>query len=394
MSKNSASSQDSSAVTYRWRLSNIVGKVPLQSILLLLVILFLFWAFFFGGTYRFYASILFGLYSLTNSIWISVVLLGVSQTILMIPVRAIRIAKLTHIKDLKQKIEHIESDKKQQSIIKQKFAKGDRTFLFYVFDFTVQFTTFFTIGRLFFTDFYHKKLSSSAIFDFIPYPDYPIKDKIFKIPYPKVAQTVDYGLENALLVIGILLIAYLLLHTLSYIIKLYSKNNSSSKLPQTLHPTSAVFFIILIALAWYFTRNFPSQIKLGLFTGDVSIPNRTLNLITALSTGGIIFWFGFNKIKQKGYRAVQDNLPSDLVDQVQQQMFNQLIKESVLVGIGAYLITNHIPSAFELSIFTLEIISFFSPFTLDKIILKGVKPSTTQPQSAARQSSAESDQDA
>ena len=39
-----------------------------------------------------------------------------------------------------------------------------------------------------------------------------------------------------------------------------------------------------------------------------------------------------------------------------------------------YFITNRIPSAFELSIFTLEIISLAAPLTLDKFILKMKKP--------------------
>ena len=320
--------------------------------------------------YRFYASLLFGLYHLTNSIWISVILLGVSQTILLIPLRVLRVLHLDDISQFKRRVDQIESDEKQQSILKQSFFQGNRIFLFYVFDFVVQLTTFVTIGRLFLTDFYHNKISSSVLFSFIPYPDYPIRDKIFKIPYPRVTQTIDYGLENAILVTSILIIIYLFYHASKFIIKSYSQEKSSLKLPQLVNSISSGLYFIMVIFAWYLVRNFPAQVQVGLFTGDVSIPNRTLNSITALTTFGIIFWFGYNKIKQKGKKAIQDNIPPSVVDEIQQKMFNQLIKEAGLVGLGAYLITRQIPSAFELSIFTLEIITFFSPLTLDKLILR------------------------
>jgi len=50
-------------------------------------------------------------------------------------------------------------------------------------------------------------------------------------------------------------------------------------------------------------------------------------------------------------------------------MFKDSLFTATLVGLGAFFITNQIPSAFELSIFTLEVISLLSPFTLDKAIL-------------------------
>lgn len=367
------------AVSYRWSLSRTLSKIPVKSIILTVGIIFLFWAFLFGGMYQFYASILFGLYFLTHSIWISVVLLGVSQTFLMVPLRMMRVIQMHNISKFKRKVDEIQTDEEQQTLIKQSFTKGNRTFLFYVFDFVVQFTTFFTIGRLFLTDFYHTKLPSDAIFKFIPYPRYPIRDKIFKIPYPKVVQSTDYGLNTALLVVGILIIAYIFFNSLKLIFKKYSKTSSTLKFPR-INPVTSGFYLLVIAFGWYITRNFPTQIQFGLFTGDVSIPNRTLNFITALATFGLIFWFGYNKIQEKGKRAAQDDVSPDLIDKIQQKMFNKLIKDSVLIGLGAFLITNQIPSAFELSIFTLEIISLLSPLTLDKIILKNLSSQQTTSQ--------------
>lgn len=55
--------------------------------------------------------------------------------------------------------------------------------------------------------------------------------------------------------------------------------------------------------------------------------------------------------------------------QTEKDLFSDTIKVAAFVGLGAFFVTNQIPSAFELSIFTLEIISLTSPLTLDRIIL-------------------------
>lgn len=60
-------------------------------------------------------------------------------------------------------------------------------------------------------------------------------------------------------------------------------------------------------------------------------------------------------------------------------MLKDTLKNATLIGLGAYFITNQIPSAFELSIFTLEIISLASPLTLDRIILGSIaKPAVAE----------------
>jgi len=64
-----------------------------------------------------------------------------------------------------------------------------------------------------------------------------------------------------------------------------------------------------------------------------------------------------------------------LDDKTEAEMFKNSLFNSALIGLAAFYITNQIPSAFELSIFTLEIISLISPLTLDKLILNSkIKP--------------------
>ena len=119
-------------------------------------------------------------------------------------------------------------------------------------------------------------------------------------------------------------------------------------------------------------------IKTGIFTGDVSKPNKTLNTVTAIMTFLTLMWFGIQNIIRKGKLAKEKNIDEKTIDQTQRKMFSQSVFDSTLVGLGAFFITNHIPSAFELSIFTLEVISLISPFTLDKAILKLKNKNTNQ----------------
>ena len=72
---------------------------------------------------------------------------------------------------------------------------------------------------------------------------------------------------------------------------------------------------------------------------------------------------------EKEFKAKQD----ENIAKHQKEMFRNTLFNSALIGLGAFFITNLIPSAFELSIFVFEIIAFLSPLTIDRFVLK-IKP--------------------
>ena len=109
-----------------------------------------------------------------------------------------------------------------------------------------------------------------------------------------------------------------------------------------------------------------------IFSGDVSIPNRTLNSITALATFFTLIWTNLPKIGKKVSLAKSAGYATEIVKRTERELLRETFKVATFVGLGAYYITNLIPSAFELSIFTLEIISWTAPLTLDRIILRGI----------------------
>jgi hypothetical protein len=343
--------------------------LPLQSMVAAAIVIFLFYAFFSGLTYQFYASALFLFYSLTNKMWVSVVFLGVFQTLLMIPFRIVRIIKQNNIKEFQKQIGNLHDEGKMQSSIKDNVTRGNFTFLFYLVDFVVQLVSFITIGRLFLTDFYSFRIDPTKLYSFIPYPDYPIQDTFFKIPYPLVRETRDLGWQTVALVWLVLIIIQVVIYLFKSFYRKAVQRGDAKKISDKISKYTSGYLIIALIISAIVIRNFPTSIELGIFSGDVSIPNRQLNTITAIVTFLTILWFGIPKNIRKAKMAEEAGIPTHIIEKTQKVMFKDSLKSASILGLGAYLITNQIPSAFELSIFTLEIISLSSPLTLDKIIL-------------------------
>ena len=367
-------------ITHDNRLSEFFGKdFSWASILAVIVLLFLVYLFLSGKMTRFYASALFSFYALTKHMWVSVILLGAFQTLIMIPLRVFRVRSSNNVKEFQEIIQAHDDPQLSQKQLKRDFHLGNKTFLFYVVDFTIQLLSFMTIGRLFLTDFYSKMLNPQLLYNFVPYPDYPIRAVFFKIPYLAVTETRQFGWQWILIVWLVLLIFQVVVWVVRSARKRHQPESEGPVAPEYSMPLAGkyglgyIFLSLLIAVL--VMNNFPTGVALQVFTGDVSIPNRTLNAVTALTTFGLILWFGYRRIKHKTELAVAEKIPGRVIFEARKQMFKETFQTSILVGLGAYLITNHIPSAFELSIFTFEIIAVFSPFTLDKLILQTVKKS-------------------
>ncbi len=381
--------------------------LPVMSVITAVILIFLVVAFFRGWTFDFYANILFAYYALTKRVWISVVLLGVTQTLIMIPFRMVRVFQSQHIRKFQEKISNLEGESQQIAKVKKTFRTGNLTFLFYLIDFMVQLTLFVSIGRLFLTDFYIQQLDPQTLLNFIPYPEYPLQGLMFKLPYPVITEAKDFGWWA---VLGVWFLI-LLIHILFYIFrrigrslkvrqnqlqavrvtaeevveektdikeakKTEEKNqinkaaskptNSSKQVLSYLGSSTVVLFVV----SYFLVRHFPLSIEFRIFSGDVSQPNSTLNLVTAIVTFLTFFWFGLQDLLRKGRLAEKRGIPEKIISATQKEMFREALFNSALIGLGAYFITNLIPSAFELSIFTFELIAILSPLTIDRFVIK------------------------
>jgi hypothetical protein len=358
------------------------AKIPsLSTIFSTLIIIIIILALLTGETYRFYASALFLFYSLTKRMWISVICLGIFQTILMIPLRIINLLKSAHIKEFQEKLDEIEK-KDQYFVLKKKIRKGERVALFYIVNFLLQTISYFSIGRLFLIDFYTKRLSPKLLYSFVPYPDYPIRERIFRIPYVWFTKTIDLGMDKVLIVWAVLFALQIAVYVAIYIYKKFIKtppqDTPQTKLLRKVGRYTSGYLVLFFFLSWLLIRHLPLGWEFRIFSGDVSIPNRTLNFITAVATFITLVWLNIPKIEKKEKLARAAKIPEEIIFQTQKDMLKETLRNATIVGLGAYYITNYIPAAFELSIFTLEIISWLSPFTLDRIILSTTKNSKSQ----------------
>ena len=350
---------------------------PAISILTILILLLLFYALLSGETYRFYASFLFLFYSWIGRMWLSVICLGAFQTLIMIPFRIVNLRRALHIKEFVQRIEGVKVKKTQRLLLKKNIQEGNVNLLWYLINFTIQTIAYFSLGRLFLTDFYTQALNPKLLYSFVPYPDYPIKDIFFKIPYIKFTQTKDYGLGLVLLV-WLILFVYKI--AVSRFIKYYQKKVVAVKLKgqegkpfvfiKGLVKYSSGSVILFALLAWIIIRHYPVAWQFMIFMGDVSRPNRTLNTITAIMTAFIVIWLDLPKIDHKITLARQKKVSERVIMKTEKNLYRHSFQKAIILGLGAFFITNLIPSAFELSIFTLEIISLISPFTLDRFVLR------------------------
>lgn len=370
MNPENASEQDALSLSPREsKLSSILGFKKASSLLAVVIIVLLFYLLFSGKLFRFYASSLFLFYALTKKMWISVMMLGVFQTLILVPVRVIRVLRQDNIKNFEKKIEELPTGGPRRRQFKDSFKMGNRTLLFYMVDFLVQLFTFLTIGRLFLTDFYSVPLNPDLLYNFVPYPSYPILDTWFKIPYFTVTKTLSLGWQGIFGGSLVILLGYLIFAVVRRITGSWASKDSAAQLPKTVGRYTGISLILVLALTTFIVTHIPVGLSFKIFSGDVSVPNITLNTITAFSTFGLLVWFGIPKIIRQGRKALEAGVPESVVARTQKEMFKETIFSAVFIGLGAFFITNHIPSAFELSVFTLEIISLFSPITLDKAIL-------------------------
>lgn len=373
------------------KLSEMIGLISLRSILASSLLIIILYAFFSGIMTQFYASAVFGFYALTQKMWVSVILLGVFQTIILIPLRIIRVRRSQNIKEFQDQTEDLNHSILQRKKLKQQFSFGNSTFLFYLVDFMIQLTTFLSMGRLFLQDFYSKPLNPNWLYSFIPYPEYPIQHRMFEIPYVVVSKTHNFGLTGVLvllLLFSLVMIGVELFRRWKKI-KNQTKRRLLSQLPVQYVITYAV---IIIVASWILAYHFPIGFDFRIFSGDVAEPNSRLNTVTAIVTFLTLLWFGYKRIERVSDLARQEGVDEDHIDRTEKRLFADSVKSSSLVGLGAYFITNHIPSAFELSIFTLEIISIASPLTLDKLVLRlGKKPPLANEGSATQQAEAAAD---
>ncbi len=352
-----------------------IKSIPIRTTLSIGLIIFLFYALFSGITTKFYASFTFLFYSWTGEMWLSVIALGLFQTILMIPIRAINLRISTNVKEFEERLRKLKNQDEAYLVFKKRFTRGDTSLLFYSIDFLISTVSFFSLGRLFLTDFYNVPLDPKLLYSFAPYPKYPIQGRVFTIPYIWFTKTIDFGMNNVWFVWKLIIFFMAIVAIVRFFyVRRINKKDSKIILPiKNVIKFLNGSYILMFFISWYLIRHFPINWQLKIFSGDVAFQNTTFNFVTATATFITVLWLDIPKILKKSELALKQGISEVIVNQTQMELFGNSFKNALILGLGAFFITNQIPCAFELSVFTLEVISWISPFTLDRLIFMGVK---------------------
>ncbi len=352
------------------------------SILLIFLIVLTVW-FFRGGSFRLYASIFFLIYSVTHQVWISVILMGILQNIAFMPLRIIGSRFHKSLKDFEDELEKDDEPTNQYLLkpdnnqLASKLKEGSLPIVFYIFNFFVNAIAFFSAGRIFLIDFYSDPLKlhkMNLLYKFIPYPDYPLKGINLNVPLFKITQTIAVPwntifwvvLAFILLTSGLRILWRLIRFVFKRSQKILQARIQYNRLLLKIGGFSGVGAIILI----YILRHIPSDFEGFVFIANLSRQNTPMNFVTAIGTFIVTIHGGYKTNSDAAKEALAKKLPKNIVDKVFREKMRQSFKNAVILGLGAFFITNNIPSAFELSVTTFEVMYMIYPYTFGLALKK------------------------
>jgi len=329
--------------------------------------------FFKGGSFRLYASAFFSLYYLTGQIWVSVLLIGLSQNIILLPMRFIGMRLSQSFKDFEEGIEE-SSNEDAYLVFTEKVKKGDLGIVFYILNFVINAIAFLSAGRIFLIDFYTHKLNPALLYKWVPYPDYPLVGTIFRLPFFKITETISVDWKVILFIwLGISLFFAVLKLLWRIFRSLLTHNkkllgmriNYNRLLIQSGGFSGTVLILSIIIL-----RNFPVKFASWLLMANLTRQNTTMNFITAVGTFITTMSAGYTRHNIDMQIARKRGTEEIKLEKVLKDKMKGTFRNALFLGMGAFFITNQIPCAFELSVATFEALYILSPYTFDKILIR------------------------
>jgi len=347
--------------------------MPLGTTILVIFVIWLAIWFFRGGSFRLYASAFFSLYYITGQVWVSVLLIGICQNIVFLPLRFIGMRLSNSFKDFEERMEKTKDDE-AYLVFTEKVKKGDLSIIFYIFNFLVNAVAFLSAGRIFLIDFYSQKLDPSYLYKWVPQPNYPLVGTNFNFPFFKITETMSLSWLTILYIwLGISLF-FAVIKLLWRVFKIFlSKNekilgmriNYNKLMLQT-----GGFSGTILILSIIFLRNIPTQFESWWLVADLTRQNTTMNMITAIGTFLTTIHAGYTRHRIDAEIARKRAVDEKIVNKVFSEKMRGSFRNALILGAGAFLVTNQIPCAFELSVATFEMLYILSPYTFDKILIR------------------------
>ncbi len=363
------------------KIDNSRQLLPIWTSLLIIFIIILMIWFFKGGSFKLYASVFFLVYSLTQQIWISVILIGILQNIVFIPLRMIGNSFSKSLKEFEGELDKIKRQDQQFVVFNKKIKEGSLPIVFYIFNFFINAIFFFSAGRIFLIDFYSDPLTlktKDLLYDWIPYPKYPLKGINLHVPLFKITETMALDWSNIFTIIGFLLLFFIVLRLIWRILRIFLGRNKKvlyarikyNRLLLTVSGFSGVLLILLV----FFLRHIPVAFESFIFIANLSRQNTTMNFVTAVGTFITTIHAGYKNHSEVAKKAEISGIPNSIIVKVFIDKMKKTFKNALILGAGAFFITNNIPSAFELSVTTFEVMYMIYPYTFGRFIKKNDQP--------------------
>jgi len=123
----------------------------------------------------------------------------------------------------------------------------------------------------------------------------------------------------------------------------------------------------LIIIVLYFLRHIPVNFQYVQLAADLTRQNTTMNTITAIGTFITTIYFGLKQNEKAVSEARTAKIDETVVQKVSNSNIRNSMRNAIILGLGAFFLTNQIPCAFELSVATFEVLVIAYPFIFSQI---------------------------
>lgn len=360
--------------------------VPLVTTLAIAFLIFIIIWFFRGESFRLYASLFFGLYFLTHSSWISIILVSVVQNLFFLPIRIISQRLYVDLKDFEHELDKTKSEE-QYFVLKKQIHTGNLSVIFYIINFVLFLIAFISAGRVFLLEFYHTPIDPKWLYSWIPYPDYPLQGIIFNFPFFKVTSStaLQWWSIAKMWIIPIVILA--LVRIIWLVFKPFLSSNV--QLLQTRIGINRLKFMIggfvgtFFILSIYFMRHIPTSFEFYYLSADLSKQNLAFNIVTAICTSLATIYSGFQHSQEAATEARKRHIPEDIIATVSRQTIRTSFTNAIILGLVTLWITRLMPSSHDLSVLAFEALYVLSPITFDLLIPK--RKNLEEPPSLSRE---------
>jgi hypothetical protein len=358
-------------------------RVPLATILVIFLLIIIFVWIIKGGSFRLYASMFFALYAITKTSWLSIILVSVVQNLAFLPLRIIGERFHPDLKKFEAEIKKTKEEE-QYFLLSKKVREGNISVLFYILNFIFLLIAFLSAGRVFLLEFYRTPISQDYLYNFIPYPQYPLGGIIFHFPFVRILKTTAVDWKYIIYFWGgIAVLGAGLKLVWRFVRPVLTGNKTLLKYRigyNRLMVLVGGFGGTLMVLSTIFLRQIPTTVEWYLLTADLSRQNTAFNIVTACATFLVTVYSGFKHSREENTEARKAGIPERIIARVSRAYIRNSIRNGLYLAVFALWVTRLMPSSHDLSVLAFEACYILSPVTFDLVVAKAKAKTSNESQ--------------